>query len=144
MQRVGTHGIGARGLDHPVLQHQQCHGHHQRKYDHANSDPRCAHRLGVFQPFDGLKGDQYCTHPDKQCLSHAGQRLGLAVTVAVIFIGGAQGVMHGQQIEKRGHAIEQRVGQPGEHADRATEPPGDGLGHDQQTRHRHRRTGGEA
>ena len=144
MQRVGAHCVGARGLDHPVLQHQQRHGHHQRKHDHAYADPGRAHRLGVFQPLHRLEGDQHCTHANKQRLCHARQRLGLAVAVAVVLIGGAQRVMHREQIEKRGHSVKQRVGEAGEHADRTAEPPGDGLGHDQQAGHRHRGAGGQA
>jgi hypothetical protein len=45
-------------------------------------------------------------------LRHAGQRLGLAVAVAVIVVGRAQGVVHRQQIEQRGDAVQRRVGEP--------------------------------
>ena len=144
MQRVCPHRVGARGLNYAVLQDQQAHRHHQREHNHGNADPRRVDRLGVFQSVKRLKGNQHRTHANKQRLRHARQRFRLAVPIAVIVIGRTQRVMHRQQVEERGHAIEQRVCQPGEHADRTTEPPGDGFGDDQNTGHRHRGAGGQA
>ena len=50
---------------------------------------------------------------------------------AVIVIGRLQRVMHRQQVEEGGGAVEQRDGQTGEQADRAAQPPGNCLGHHQ-------------
>ena len=144
MQRVGTHRVGAGLAHHAVLQHQQGHGQPQRQDNHADTQPRCADRLRMLEPFIGLERNQYRTAGDKQGLRHTRQRLCLAMPITMIVIGGAQGVMHRQQVQQRGHAVEQRVGQPGEHAHRAAEPPGDGLGHNQHTGHAHRGAGGQA
>ncbi|MCY1390511.1 hypothetical protein D9M71_53320 [compost metagenome] len=70
-----------------------------------------------MQALDGLGANQYGTHGNEQCLSHAGQGLGLAVAETVIVIGRAQGIVHRQQVDERGDAIEHRIGQPRQQAD---------------------------
>ncbi|MNH12897.1 hypothetical protein D3C79_724510 [compost metagenome] len=100
--------------------------------------------MRVLQPFHRLYTDQHRTDRNEQRLGHAGHGFGLAVAVAVVVIGRAQGVVHGQQIEKGGHAIQRRIGQPGQQADRTAEPPGHRLGQDQDTGHRQRGAGGQA
>ncbi|MNP19538.1 hypothetical protein D3C76_1120740 [compost metagenome] len=52
-----------------------------------------------MQALDGLGANQYGTHGNEQCLSHAGQGLGLAVAETVIVIGRAQGIVHRQQAD---------------------------------------------
>ncbi|MNN35249.1 hypothetical protein D3C81_1490960 [compost metagenome] len=73
VQGVGAHRVGAGGLDHPMLKHQQRQGQHEGKHNHADTDPRRAHGLGMLQPIVGLQRDQYRTAADEQRLGHARQ-----------------------------------------------------------------------
>ena len=107
MQRVGAHRIGAGLAHHAVLQHQQSHGQRQGQDNHADTQPRCANRLWVLEPFIRLERNQHRTAGDKQGLRHPRQRLRLAMPITVIVIGRAQGVMHCQQIQQRSDAVEQ-------------------------------------
>ncbi|MNN89926.1 hypothetical protein D3C81_2078080 [compost metagenome] len=100
MQRVGPYRIGAGFAHHALLQHQQCHRQQQGKDNHANAEPGRANRFRVSDPFDGLQGNQYRAAGNEQRLGHAGQRLGLAVSVTVIVVRRAQRVMHRQQVEQ--------------------------------------------
>ncbi|MNE68502.1 hypothetical protein D3C80_1641710 [compost metagenome] len=89
-----------------------------------------------MQPFNRLHTDQHRTDTDKQPLRHAGQGFGFTMAEPVVVVGGSQGVVHGQQVEKRGNSIQCRVGQPGQQADRAAQPPGQRLAQHQDTGHR--------
>ena len=95
-------------------------------------------RFRVLDAFVGLKRDQHRTAANEQRLRHPRQRFRLAVAVTVIVIGRAQGIAHRQQVEERGHAVEHRVGQAGQQADRAAEPPGNRFSQCQNERSRQR------
>src|SRR5690606_18508074 len=95
------------------------------------------------QPVDRLAAHQQRAGANEQRLAETGQGFGLPVTVAVVIISGSQRVLHGQQIEQRGGAIQQRVGQPRQQADRATLPPGQRLGRRQEQGGRQRGAGGQ-
>ena len=58
------------------------------------------------QTVDALHANQYSTRANEQCLPQAGEGFGFTVAVAVVVIGGAQRVMHGNQIEQRCGAVQ--------------------------------------
>ena len=64
-------------------------------------------------------------------LPQACQGLGLAVAITVVIIRRTQGVVHRQQVEQGGGAVQQRIGQPRQQAHRAAHPPGNRLGQGQ-------------
>ncbi|MCY1395282.1 hypothetical protein D3C76_970190 [compost metagenome] len=82
------------------MQHQQGNGQCQREQHHQHTECGVPQRFRVFQAFHGLGADQYSTHCNEQRLGHAGKGFGLAVAKAVIVIGRAQGVVHGQQVDE--------------------------------------------
>ncbi|MNL08527.1 hypothetical protein D3C87_1292530 [compost metagenome] len=73
VQGVGAHRVGAGGLDHPMLHHQQYQGQGQRKDNHADADPRRAHRFRMLETFERLQRNQHRTAANEQRLRHASQ-----------------------------------------------------------------------
>ncbi|MNH04698.1 hypothetical protein D3C79_640020 [compost metagenome] len=144
MQGVGPHRRGPGQADDLVLQCQQGKGQHQRKQHYTDTDGGIAQGLRGVQAFNRLHPDQYRTDPDEQRLRHTGQGLGLAMAETVVVVGRAQGVVHGEQVEERGNGIQCRVGQPGQQADRAAQPPGQRLAQDQDAGHCQRCASGQA
>jgi hypothetical protein len=71
-----------------MLQHQQRQGQDQREHNHPDAHPWRAHRLRMLDPLERLHRNQHRTAADEQRLRHAGQRLGLAMAVTVIVVGG--------------------------------------------------------
>jgi len=136
VQRVGAHRGRAGQANHLALQGQQSDGQRQRQQHHADADGCVTQRLRGLQALIGLYPDQYRTDPDEQRLGHARQRLCLTVAKAMVVIGRAQGVVHGKQVEERGDGVQRRVGQPGQQADRAAQPPGHSLAYHQYAGHR--------
>jgi hypothetical protein len=86
------------------------------------------------QAVDGLESEKHGGSGDKGRLSQRSQRLGLAVSEAVIGIGRLQRPAHGEQIDEGSPRIHDRVHQRGQYADRTGSEPGRQLGHNQQGR----------
>ena len=128
MQRVGADGSGAGDFDHMLLEHQQGGGQAQGYQHYGDTQALGAEGFRVQHAVDTLDADQNRTDADEQRLPQACEGLGLTVAVAVIVIRRAQGIVHGQQVEQRGGAVQQRIGQPRQQAHRAAHPPGNRLG----------------
>ncbi|MOA22920.1 hypothetical protein D3C78_1435150 [compost metagenome] len=100
VQRVGADRGGAGGFHHLALQGQQGGGQHQRQNHHGDTQTGRGERFGVLQAAHCLGGDQQGADRDEQRLGEAGQRLRLAVAIAVVVVRRADRVMHRQQIEE--------------------------------------------
>ena len=65
--------------------------------------------MRMKQPFDRLQGEKHHRAGNEHRLAQPGQGFRLAVAKAVLAIGRLHGMMHGQQIDRRGAEIEQRI-----------------------------------
>ena len=110
-----------------LLEHQQGGGQAQGYQHHRDAQALGAEGFRMEHAVDALDADQDRADTDKQRLPQACQGLGLAVAITVVIIRRAQGVVHRQQVEQGGGAVQQRIGQPRQQAHRAAHPPGNGF-----------------
>ena len=101
-------------------------------------------RGGMDQPVAGLEHDEDHRCGDERRLAEAGQRLGLAVPEAMLAVGRGQRVADGEERDQRGHGVDARIGERGQHGHRIGHQPRHHLHGDQRQRDRDRGVGGGA
>ena len=131
VQGIGAHGGGVGDADDVPLEGQQRNGQHQRQQHHRDAQRLGAEGLRVADLLHRLHTHQHGAGSDEQRLGQARQGFRLAVAEMVVLVCRLQGETHRQKVEEGGGAVQQRVGQAGQQADRAAQPPGHGLGQHQ-------------
>jgi len=126
------HRTGAR--DHAALIENKPDRHDDGDQHHDQGRQTMLDGLGIEQPLNSLDHQKQRRSGDEGALRQPRQRLGLAMTEAMLLVGRGKRFVNGEHIEGGGKKIERGVGKAGQHRHGMGEEIGEGLDRHQKQR----------